>query len=265
MVKVKIQGISCSPRHANTEVTVKWALDSARELPGVETELISLVGKEIKPCNMCYRCVDAPKDNPCPGISDDDFREIALKMAEADGYVIGTYADFHSAASHFHILKGRLMSFELSHLGHVGLRCKVVGATCVGMLPNGGQNTAILQVLSWAIENDMYVVMCGPEKGLTCGGNTGACGSTCSLSGCAEMVRNRSMVPVNSKEEKALIMEDEVCKIQSQMLGKRIAETAKVIKAGYAAVPREELQWAYGPISGGYQLGGGFKSGKKEA
>jgi len=262
MEKVKIQGISCSPRHGNTEIMVNWALDSARELPGVETELISLAGKEIKPCTECYRCVDAPKDNPCPGIRNDDFREIALKMAEADGYVVGTYADFHSAGSHFHILKGRLMCFELSHLGHVGLRCKVVGALCQGMLPNGGQNTAILQILSWAIENDMYVVMVGPEKGLTCGGNTGACGSTCSLAGCAEMVRNRSMVPVNTKEEKTLIREDKVAKIQSQMLGKRVAETAKIIKAGYAAVEPGEIQWPYGPIAGGYSLGGGYERHK---
>ena len=261
MVKVKIQGISCSPRHANTEIAVKWALDSARELPGVETEFISLAGKEIKPCNMCYRCVDAPKDNPCPGIRD-DFREICLKMVDADAYIIGTYADFHSAGSHFHILKGRLMCLEMSHLGHVGLRCKVMGAICIGMLPRGGQDPAILQMLAWAIENDMYVVMCGPEKGLTCGGNTGASGSTCSLTGCAEMVRNRSMIPVNTREEKELIKEDKVCKIQSEMLGKRVTETAKIIKAGYAAVSRDEIQWAYGPIVGGYDLGGGYKPGK---
>jgi hypothetical protein len=68
------------------------------------------------------------------------------------------------------------------------------------------------------------------------------------------MVRNRGILPVNSKEEKEAIWEDKVCKIQSEMLGKRIAETAKIIKAGYAAVSRDEIQWAYGPIAGGYEL-----------
>ena len=247
MVNVKIQGISTSPRHANTEIAVKWVLDSARELPGVETELISLAGKEIKPCNMCYRCIDAPKDNPCPGIRDDDFHEIAMKMMEADGFVIGTYCDFHSAGSHFHVLKGRLMSLEMSLAGHVGLRCKVCGALAIGTLPEGGQNIAVQQILLWAIENDMYVVMVGPEKGLTCGGNTGAYGSTCNIGGCAEMVRNRGVLPVNTKEELEAIWEDKVCKIQCEMLGKRIAETAKIIKAGYAAVSPDEIQWAYGP------------------
>jgi len=254
MVKVKIQGISCSPRHGNTEIMVNWALDSARELPGVETELISLAGKEIKPCNMCYQCIDAPKDNPCPGIRD-DFHEIAMKMAEADGFIMGTYADFHSAGSHFHILKGRLMSFEMSLIGHVGLRCKIVGALCQGTLPNGGQNLAVSQILLWAIENDMYVVMVGPEKGKTCGGNTGAYGSTCNIGGCAEMVRNRGVLPVNKKAELEAIKEDEVAKIQSEMLGKRVAETAKIIKAGYAAVSPDEIQWAYGPSTTfGYTL-----------
>lgn len=68
------------------------------------------------------------------------------------------------------------------------------------------------------------------------------------------MVRNRKVVPVNSREEKELIKEDKCCQIQCKMLGKRVAETAKVIKAGYAAVSRDEIQWAYGPIAGGYVI-----------
>ena len=34
MVNVKIMGISCSARHANTEIAVKWALKSALNYQG---------------------------------------------------------------------------------------------------------------------------------------------------------------------------------------------------------------------------------------
>ena len=102
MVNVKILGISTSSRHANTEIAVKWTLESAAELPGVEIEFISLAGKTVYPCNACYRCLepDAEADNPCPGIRNDDFREVCLKVLEPDGIIIGVMVDLLTAAAH---------------------------------------------------------------------------------------------------------------------------------------------------------------------
>jgi multimeric flavodoxin WrbA len=71
-------GISCNARHANTEIAVKWALESVAGLPGVETEYILLAGKTIYPCGNCYRCIGAESDDPCHG-KHDDFKEICLK------------------------------------------------------------------------------------------------------------------------------------------------------------------------------------------
>jgi len=251
MVNVKILGISTSPRHANTEVAVKWSLDAARELPWVETDFISLVGKTIYPCDGCYRCVGAPKDNPCPGIQHDDFREICLKMVEpdVDGYIMGAMVDYQTAGALFHCLKSRLMCLQMNQSG--GLRSRVFGAIAIGGDPYGGQTTTLQYMNMWAMQVGMYVVGAGPEHSNICGGFGGASGSTCFLEVAGKIFRGRGPVPANSLEEKELIKEDTCCKLQCEHLGKRVAETAKIINAGYEAVSRDEIKWAKGPITGG--------------
>jgi multimeric flavodoxin WrbA len=54
MQRVKILGISGSPRHANTETLVHEALKAAQELGPVDTELVSamVIHKEL-PGNVC--------------------------------------------------------------------------------------------------------------------------------------------------------------------------------------------------------------------
>src|SRR5512136_2160029 len=84
MIPVRIFGIACSPRHGNTEILVNEALKAAKEMPGVETEFYSIVGKEISPCNSCYRCMNAKKEDPCPAIKD-DFKDVYPRFFAADG------------------------------------------------------------------------------------------------------------------------------------------------------------------------------------
>ncbi|MBI2831885.1 MAG: flavodoxin family protein [Chloroflexi bacterium] len=256
MVNVKILGISTSVRHANTEIAVKWAMESAAELPGVETEFVSLAGKTIYPCNNCYRCLNSEADNPCPAY-DDDFREICLKMIEPDGIIVGANVDFQTAGVLFHIFKSRLMSLEMNRkVGPEALRNKVFGCIAVGGSPYNGINTAQQYMIMWAIQNDMHVVGCGPDKGITCGGFLGAGGATFLVKGCARIFRGRGPLLPNTPAEKEAIKEDEACFLQCQALGKRVAETAKVIKAGFDTVPPEEMHWQKGPVKiGGYDFG----------
>ena len=78
---MKIVGIAGSLRaKSNTMHYVKNALNEFKN-KGIETELISLRGKEIKPCNGCYDCV---KKGYCT-IKGDDFDEILGKMRDAEG------------------------------------------------------------------------------------------------------------------------------------------------------------------------------------
>ncbi len=83
---MKVVGLAGSLRaKSNTLHYVKIALNVLDE-KGFDTELISLRGKEIKPCNGCYDCV---KKGYCT-IKGDDFDEILGKMREAEGLILGS-------------------------------------------------------------------------------------------------------------------------------------------------------------------------------
>lgn len=83
---MKVLGIAGSLRSkSNTLQYVQRALDVLGE-KGIDTELISLRGKEIKPCNGCYDCVEK---GFCT-IKGDDFDPIIEKMREAEGIILGS-------------------------------------------------------------------------------------------------------------------------------------------------------------------------------
>lgn len=89
---MKIVGISGSPRpKGNTELLVGEALKAAAE-EGAEVELVSLAGKEIKPCDACLSCRETKKCH-----IQDDLMEIFEKMAEADGIILASPVYYGSA------------------------------------------------------------------------------------------------------------------------------------------------------------------------
>ena len=56
------------------------------EKAGIQTELISLAGKKITPCDSCFNC---RKTHKCK-FEDDDFEAIYKKIAEAEGFILAT-------------------------------------------------------------------------------------------------------------------------------------------------------------------------------
>ena len=88
---MKILGLSCSPRkQGNTVILLEQALQGARK-DGAETELYSVAGKTIEPCNGCGAC---RKTGICT--IKDDMQEIYGKLLEADGIIFGTPVYFYS-------------------------------------------------------------------------------------------------------------------------------------------------------------------------
>lgn len=82
---MKVLAISGSLRkRSNTAVLVEEALTGAREM-GAETETISLIGKNIHPCDGCYGC---RKTGKCH--IKDDMQDIYPKIMEAQGIIIGS-------------------------------------------------------------------------------------------------------------------------------------------------------------------------------
>ena len=100
---MKVLGILCSPRkRGNTEILMQEALTSARDC-GAETELFTIWGKDIKPCDGCYSCAKTGKCH-----IKDDVQEIYLKLLEADGIIWGTPVYFFDVTAQAKILIDRL-------------------------------------------------------------------------------------------------------------------------------------------------------------
>ena len=88
---MKILGLSCSPRkRGNTELLLEQALNGARH-EGAETELLSLSGKDIKPCDGCGSCATRGECH-----IKDDMQTVYQKLLEADGIIFGTPIYFYS-------------------------------------------------------------------------------------------------------------------------------------------------------------------------
>jgi len=77
------------------------ALTSSRDC-GAETELLTIWGKNIKPCDGCYSCAKTGKCH-----IKDDMQEIYLKLLEADGIIWGTPVYFFDVTAQAKILIDR--------------------------------------------------------------------------------------------------------------------------------------------------------------
>ncbi len=105
---MKILGLSCSPRKSgNTEILVGEALNGAQK-EGAEVELFSLSGKEIKPCDGCYACLETGKCH-----IDDDMQAVYQKLIEADGIIFGTPIYFYSMTGQAKALIDRTIVLRL--------------------------------------------------------------------------------------------------------------------------------------------------------
>lgn len=120
---MKVLGIVCSPRkNGNTELLVQEALAGARG-SGAETELLTVSGKDIKPCDACYSC---EKTGKCH--IDDDMQLIYEKMLSADGIIIGTPVYFWDLSGQAKVVLDR--TYALRH-PYLRLANKVAGAVAV--------------------------------------------------------------------------------------------------------------------------------------
>ena len=82
---MNILALSCSPRkNGNTVAMLEEVLRGARDKQA-DVELYSVSGKNIQPCEGCWKCVTSGE---CP--IDDDMQELYDELVNADGIVFGT-------------------------------------------------------------------------------------------------------------------------------------------------------------------------------
>jgi multimeric flavodoxin WrbA len=146
---MKVVGIAGSLRpQSNTLYYVRTAL-GVIEGEGIETELISLLGKEIKPCTGCYDCTEQGR---CT-IEGDDFGEILAKMREAEGLILGSPVYLSSVVPQMMALLDR--ATFVAYWNRKFLTGKVGGPITVAR--RAGHNMAFSQLLLWFFINGLIV------------------------------------------------------------------------------------------------------------
>ena len=154
---MKILGISCSPRKdRNTELCLKKALDKAATFSNIETQFISLSGKNFSGCIACDYC---RKTLDC-SLKDDFQKEILpiLKDPDLKGIIIATPVYFGSMSSQCKAFLDRTL--PLRRNGFL-LKNKVAGVIAVGGSRNGGQELTIQAVHSALLIHDCIIVSDG--------------------------------------------------------------------------------------------------------
>jgi len=146
---MKVIGIAGSLRaKSNTLHYVKTGLN-VLEKKGIKSELISLRGKEIKPCNGCYDCV---KKGYCT-IEDDDFAAILAKMEAAEGLILGSPVYLSSVVPQMLSLLAR--ATFVAYWNDKFFTGKVGGPITVAR--RAGHNLAFSQLLLWFFINGITV------------------------------------------------------------------------------------------------------------
>jgi multimeric flavodoxin WrbA len=146
---MKIIGIAGSLRPQSN--TLRYVENALNVLQGkdFDTELISLRGKEIKPCNGCYDCV---KKGYCT-IEDDDFAAILAKMKAAEGLILGSPVYLSSVVPQMMSLLAR--ATFVAYWNDKFLSGKVGGPITVAR--RAGHNLAFSQLLLWFFINGITV------------------------------------------------------------------------------------------------------------
>lgn len=146
---MKVVGIAGSLRpQSNTLYYVKTALE-VLEKDGIQTELISLRGKEIKPCTGCYDCTR----QSCCTIVGDDFDEILEKIRTAEGLILGSPVYLSSVVPQMMALLDR--ATFVAYWNNKFLAGKVGGPITVAR--RAGHNMAFSQLLLWFFMNGLIV------------------------------------------------------------------------------------------------------------
>jgi multimeric flavodoxin WrbA len=121
---MKILAVSGSPnKNGNTATLLNIALESAK-VDGAETELFSVSGKNIQPCDGCWGC---RKSGVCH--IKDDMQGLYDKLVAADGIIFGTPIYFWSMTSQAKAIMDRTIALNQPDRN---LNNKVAGvvATC---------------------------------------------------------------------------------------------------------------------------------------
>lgn len=230
MLKVKVLGVVGSPRkNGNTAKLVKRALGGAMSVPGVETELYEMAGKRFHNCMGCFNCL---KTGVC--VFKDALPDFIRRYMQADGIIWGSPVYHMAVTGHMKNVLDRFANSMLCNWARQGLELprfsKVCGTLTIGAHRHGGQDL----VNTFLIQSSLLMNGVAVSGDTILGDYFGAAGWTGSTNvDFAEQLKSRD-VALEDKEGLKL----------AENLGKRVAEMAKIVKAGLLAL-KDELPSEY--------------------
>jgi len=144
---MKVLILNGSPKREGNTATALREVEKTLHQEGIETEFIHIGNKDIHGCMACNRCWNIGQ---C--VIDDPVNEIAEKMTEADGLLIGSPVYFSSPSGQLIALLDRLFYSNL----HTKWSMKVGAAVAVA---RRGGTTATFDVLNkYFLKTNMPVV-----------------------------------------------------------------------------------------------------------
>ena len=164
--RIKILGISGSPRIGSTDFAVNEALRYAREKYNAETDYFSAHKKVINFCIHCDSCV-RKKEGKCIHKDDDVSQELFQKLLWADAWIIGSpvYQGNVSAQTKAILDRCRALVAKDIHI----FKNKVGGAIASGGDRIGGQEPTIKTIIDFFIIN-LILPVGGGSFGANLGG-----------------------------------------------------------------------------------------------
>jgi len=139
---MKAVAVVGSPRkNGNTEILAKHTLKAIEE-EGLETEIISLAGLDIRSCKGCYFCRKEGNEEQCA--QDDDLLSVYNRVKDADAIILASPVYFGSTTG--------LMKAFMERTGFISGAKKTFAGKVGGPLVvarRAGQNFTFAQILYW--------------------------------------------------------------------------------------------------------------------
>lgn len=217
-VTVKILGVSGSPRKGLTDHLTQLALEEAAKVPGVTTEFLPLRTKHIEHCIQCEACLKLTPgekyEHYCRPFHD-DMDELMKYWLQFDGYIVASPVYDMNVTPMLNIFFNRFRPLWRCYRGiHQN---KVGGSISIGGTRHGGQETTVAMINNFFLANE--IVVTGGPAGNYCG----AC--------------------VWSKDKLPKDFDDPIGVEKVLGIGRRVAEVAKIMKAGREIVGDARPEW----------------------
>ncbi|MFX1509248.1 MAG: flavodoxin family protein [Promethearchaeota archaeon] len=149
----KVLGLCGSPKKekSSSEFLLTQALEAARSVAKVETELLRLADYSILPCTGCDNCV---RQKPCPEDAKDDVPKVLDKMEAAHAIIFASPSYFGMVPG---LLKNLIDRSRTRKMLDHRLRNKIVGIIVAAGLRHGGQESTAGTLINYALGQGMIV------------------------------------------------------------------------------------------------------------